>query len=257
MPTVRSRIVKPRSIVSQGIFTPLNVSPHLWLDAATDTANLNTWQDKINSITFNRNGTCSLSSFGSFTARQFNKSGYYIGSYSLRNLSKLTIFVVGNETNVTISGNGFVSSIYTGQWTNDILLGSASNALFAQVNNGQDGNISTAKPNLFSGCLLLQFDGSQPSANRLQLRVNGNVPSQSLDAGFTPPTTTSSTMAQEIIVGSYVNSDWFLEGKIAHIIIKKDVLTLAEIQKLEGWAYWQSNKAFTLDSSHPYFNISP
>jgi hypothetical protein len=133
-------------------------------------------------------------------------------------------------------------------------------ALFAQVNNGEDGSAMKSGLNLVSDAFLtwgVRWDGALPSRSKMSFRVNGTaVTTDSEDPSST--TTTAATLTQGGLasyegVGSFDGT----AGKIAAIVICRKADYDANIERLEGWAAHCWSQQALLPIGHPYKNAPP
>ena len=242
------------------LWTPADDLPDLWFRASDiNQSSTASWSEYQGRLTLTRQSSgVSFTTFGSQTAVSLGGNTFYTGTYSVANLSQLTIIAFGSRPQATGTGlDPLVAWQTNGQYATDILFFISKNAtdINTQVNSGADGGATASLPSVAAaGMFFTKYNGAEP-ANNDKIKISYNESALTVTPDYTIPTSIPSGMSTVFRVGGY-DGNIFFKGSFSDIMIYRRAISIDLQQKLAGWSSWTSG-AWTLPSSHPYILNPP
>lgn len=249
-------LTKPKSA-----FTPLSLSPALWLDAA-DAATVtlvssavSQWNDKSGNnrhaaqATSGSRPTNPAAVLNSLPVVRFNGSSHWLQIPSTAiGGTDVTIFLVIANAGATQTQFAEIIDYNHNLSTNWVIQQNSTNnnsSYFAWYNGS---GFSVTNTFSTSGTLMGVF---QKSGATGLVSLNGTTATQTLSSGY-------STTARRITIGSdtdFPARTW--AGDIGEILVYASALNTTQRQQIEGYLAWKWGTVATLPSGHPYKTFAP
>jgi len=252
--------VPRRKVVSGGLWTPANIAPAQWLDAAdasTVTLNDSTvsqWQDKSGNgrhasqlttatqpayTTNALNGKNVLTSAGS--AKSLNLSN--------RTVSNSTLFMVLNDTRNTSYAVAFVLNGGSGTKVHNLLTHLAGPHKWGSYSNTEVPANSDINNNY--AIAVVENNSDDPATPQNEASVvfykDGTYDGTGSNTG--------NAFSSSLIFNDQYGS--FFSGNIAEIVFFDSILTTDDRQKMEGYLAHKWGLAANLPAGHPYKAAAP
>ena len=241
------------NIVPVSSFTPLSLSPGLWLDAndySTFTfssgTNISSWADKSGNA---RNATGVNSPVYTNTSAYLSGSSYFTVNLDfIASFPDHSAFFVITPTN----GTNIYGAIGGGVGANSLHVGFSSTSAYRVNHWGNDWYPATTAAYKSGGLRnLLNFDWINTGGVGKAVRANGTVEGTIAQTGqigaMSGGGTIGNVVGQGILTG-YINEVIF--------ILNPNITTLNR-NKLEGYLAWKWGIQANLPAGHPYLSAAP
>lgn len=248
-------------------FTPLSLSPALWLDAAdsstiTIATGVSQWNDKsgngrnVSQATPAAQPALNANALNGLPVVAFdavNDTLFNTSAALLRNLSGATVFMVGRKATSPTSGFQLYITVSTGGARTSFLYNSGgSTGLIIGARRTSTDTTQTAGITTYTSDFQIQVGRYDYIGANLQLWLNGTLNDQRV---FQTSGVTDND-AGALYLGS-TGSGSFVNAQIGEVLIYYSALSTNDRQIVEGYLAWKWGLQASLPVGHPYKIIDP